>query len=146
MILPDIKLTDLKENYHTLSSLIQKSKLNLILFYNTDCLGCTGRAIPLAYKLHQEHLFLALTVIHSNFRNTPFSRDEVLSVFTDQESPIPIYRELNHELYDFFECEGTPHWVLMNDKQEILYSFFGSQDGAQMKLQYAIEEFANEFS
>ncbi|RYM34710.1 hypothetical protein ERX46_04870 [Brumimicrobium glaciale] len=146
MIFPDIELIDLKEETHSLTSLIQKNKLNLILFYNTNCLGCTGRAIPLAYKLHQQHSFLALTVIHSNFRKTSFSGGEVLSVFTDQESPIPIYRESNHELYDFFQCEGTPHWVLMNDKQEVLYSFFGSQDGAQMKLQYAIEEFANEFS
>lgn len=146
MVLPGITLTDLNEKEHVLLSLIQKNKLNLILFYNTNCLGCTGRAIPLAYKLHKEHSFLALTVIHSNFRKTPFSKDEVLSVFTDQESPIPIYRELNHELYDFFECEGTPHWILMNDKHEILYTFFGSQDGAQMKLHYAIEEFVNEFS
>lgn len=141
-----ITLTDLKDQEHTLSSLIQKKKLNLILFYNTNCLGCTGRAIPLAYKLHKEYSFLALTVIHSNFRKEPFSKDEVLSVFTDQESPIPIYRELNHELYDSFNCEGTPHWVLMNDKEEILYSFFGSQEGAQLKLQYAIEEFEAEFS
>ncbi len=146
MKLPETILTDLKEEQHTLSSLIQKNKLNLILFYNTNCLGCTGRAIPLAYKLHKEHSFLALTVIHSSFRKEPFTKEEVLSVFTDQESPIPIYRELNHELYDYFECEGTPHWVLMNDKKEILHTFFGSQEGSQMKLQYAVEEYASEFS
>lgn len=141
MEFPTIELIDLDGGQHTLSSLIEKGKLNLILFYNTNCLGCTGRAIPLAYKLHKKHSFLKLTVIHSNFRKVPFTKEEVLSVFTDQESPIEIYREEYHQLYDFFECEGTPHWILMNDKQEILYSFFGSQDGAQMKLQYAIEEF-----
>ncbi|PWH87240.1 hypothetical protein DIT68_01335 [Brumimicrobium oceani] len=126
--------------------MLQKNKLNLILFYNTNCLGCTGRAIPLAYKLDQEYSFLSLIVIHSNFRKELFTKDEVLSVFTGQESPIPIYRELRHELYDTFNCEGTPHWVLMNDKEEILHSFFGSQEGAQIKLQYAIDEFEAEFS
>jgi thioredoxin-related protein len=146
MKLPIVELTDLKSEKHILSSLIRKNKLNLILFYNTNCLGCTGRAIPLAYKFHKAHPFLALTVIHSSFRKEYFSKEEVLSVFTDQESPIEIYRENNHELYDFFNCEGTPHWVLMNDKQQILYSFFGSQESTQMKLQYAIEEFAAEFS
>ncbi|RFC53818.1 peroxiredoxin family protein [Brumimicrobium aurantiacum] len=146
MTLPSVPLTDLNDESFTLSSLIQKNKLNLILFYNTNCLGCTGRAIPLAYKLHQKHSNIALTVIHSNFMKKPFTKDEILSVFTDQKSPIPIYSELNHELYDFFECEGTPHWILMNDQQEILYSFFGSQDGAQIKLQYAIEEYASQLS
>lgn len=141
MKLPSVQLADLKEEKHNLSALIQSDKLNLLLFYNTNCLGCTGRAIPLAYELQKEHDFLNLIVIHSNFRQDKFTNKEVLSVFTDQKSPIEVYREPFHELYDFFSCEGTPHWILLNDKTEILHSIFGSQDGAQMKLQYAIDEF-----
>ncbi|HLV41909.1 MAG TPA: hypothetical protein VKY37_06505 [Brumimicrobium sp.] len=145
MKFPDVVLSDLKEEEHTFTSLIESDKLNLILFYNTNCLGCTGRAIPLAYKFLQENNFIALTVIHSNFRPTPFSNDEVLSVFTDNQSPFNIYREENHELYDFFGCEGTPHWLIINGKGEVVHSFFGSQEGAQMKLHYAIQEFAEQF-
>ncbi|HLW39392.1 MAG TPA: hypothetical protein VKX31_03300 [Brumimicrobium sp.] len=141
MSFPETELLDLNNQSHTLSSLIEKEKLNLILFYNTNCLGCTGRAIPLAYKLSQEYKFISLLVIHSNFRIASFDREEILSVFTDQKSPFEIYREEKNELYSHFDCEGTPHWLLVNGEGEMLHSFFGSQDGAQLKLEYAIREF-----
>jgi peroxiredoxin len=141
MKFPDVELVGLEEKTTILSDVLKENKLNLVLFYNTNCLGCTGRAIPLAYKLQNEYDFLALTVIHSNFRSTSFTSDEVLSVFTDQKSPFNIYRELNHELYDYFDCEGTPHWLIINGKEELVHSFFGSQDGAQIKLNYAIQEY-----
>lgn len=146
MKLLDIQLTDLKETKFTLSSLIQPKKLNLVLFYNTHCLGCTGRAIPLAYELEKSHLFINLIVIHSNFRKSKFTKEEILSVFTNQESPLEIYREDFHQLYDFFDCEGTPHWIFIDENHTILHSFFGSQDGSQMRLKYAIEEFQSKFS
>lgn len=141
MNFPDIDLVDLDGNSHAFSQLIQNNEFNLVLFYNTKCLGCTGRAIPLAYQLQQKYDFINLIVIHSSFRSLPFTSAEVLSVFTDNESPFEIYRETNHDLYDFFNCEGTPHWLIMNEKGEILHTFFGSQDGAKMKLTYAIQEF-----
>lgn len=146
MEFPNIELVGLNDEVITLSALIQKKRLNLVLFYNTNCLGCTGRAIPLAYKLQQAYSFINLIVIHSNFRPTPFSSEEVLSVFTEQKSPFNIYREDKHELYDYFNCEGTPHWVMIDGHGEIQHSFFGSQEGAQMKLEYAIQEVAEQFS
>lgn len=140
MEFPNIELIGLEEKSYTFSNLLKENKLNLVLFYNTNCLGCTGRAIPLAYDLQKEYPSIALIIIHSNFRPTPFTSDEVLSVFTDNKSPFNIYREQNHELYDFFKCEGTPHWLIINGDKEVIHSFFGSQEGAQMKLQYAIQE------
>jgi hypothetical protein len=141
MDFPDVGLIGLNGTSHTLPELVKDNPFNLILFYNTNCLGCTGRAIPLAYKLKNDFSFISLTVIHSSFRPTPFTRDEVLSVFTDNESPFDIYREAKHDLYDYFDCDGTPHWLIMDGRGEIMHSFFGSQDGAQLKLEYAIQEF-----
>jgi|SRR5690554_509085 len=140
MELANIELLGLKDEVYTFSSLIKENQLNLVLFYNTNCLGCTGRAIPLAYNLSKEYESISLIVIHSNFRPTPFTSDEVLSVFTDNTSPFNIYREQNHDLYDYFKCEGTPHWLIINGEGELIHSFFGSQEGAQMKLQYALQE------
>lgn len=140
-MLPEVNLLDLEGGNHTFMELLKKDKLNLILFYNTNCLGCTGRAIPLAYDLQKEFKFIELIVIHSNFRPKPFDAAEVLSVFVDQKSPIAIYREENHELYTHFNCEGTPHWLIMDGEGKIVHSIFGSQDGAQIKLGYAIQEF-----
>lgn len=142
MNLPDVELLGLNEEKETMSSLIKEDKLNLVLFYNSGCLGCTGRAIPLAYDLSQEFDFIELIVIHSNFRPAPFTSEEVLQEFRDNKSPFNIYREEKNELFKHFECEGTPHWLIMNDKGEVLHSFFGSQERSQMKLEYAIREFA----
>lgn len=140
-MLPEISLLDLENKNHTFKSLLKKNKLNLVLFYNTNCLGCTGRAIPLAYDLQKEYDFIELIVVHSNFRPQPFEAEEVLSVFVDQKSPIPIYREEKHALFSHFDCDGTPHWLILDDEGEVKHSIFGSQDGAQIKLGYAIQEF-----
>ncbi|MCO5247534.1 MAG: hypothetical protein M9887_01080 [Chitinophagales bacterium] len=137
----DYPLTDLNGQTHTLRSLVQKDKFNLLLFYNNDCLGCTGRALPLAYDLSQSYPFVHLVVIHTTFGNRSYTAQDIKDIFTKGESPFPIYMEKSHELFDAFDCDGTPHWILMNDKFEVLHSFFGSQDGTQMKLEYAIREF-----
>lgn len=141
MNFPDVELQGLDGMAYKLPQLLQGNPFNLILFYNTNCLGCTGRAIPLAFEFDQQFDFIHLIVIHSNFGSKPFSSEEVLSVFTDGESPFEIYREANHDLYDYFDCDGTPHWLIMDEKGEILHSFFGSQERAQLKLEYAIQEF-----
>lgn len=141
MKIPDVRLQSLSGEEFTLTDLLKDGKLNIILFYNNDCLGCTGRAIPLAYKLQNDYPFINLVVIHSSFGLRTYTVEDIQSIFTSGEAPFPIYMEAAHELYDFFDCEGTPHWILMNDKGEVLHSIFGSQDGSQMKLDFAIREF-----
>lgn len=136
-------LIDLESNKILLYQLIQKDKLNLILFYNNDCLGCTGRALPLAYNIQKKYPSINLIVIHSAFGENTYSTEDLNAMFTSGKSPFPIYMEKQHELYDSFNCDGTPHWVLINEKLEVLHSIFGSQEGAQMKLEYAIEEYNN---
>lgn len=137
-----VELVSLEGKSYLLSELLEKDHLNLILFYNNDCLGCTGRAIPLAYELQNEYSFLHLIVIHSSFGARNYSAEDIQSIFTSGEAPFPIYMESSHELYDYFDCNGTPHWVLMNEEGEILHSIFGSQEGSQMKLDFAIREFS----
>lgn len=126
------------------STLLKKDQLNLLLFYNNDCLGCTGRALPLAYELQKVYDFIHLIVIHSSFGGRNYTPEDLLSTFTRGTAPFPIYQEMGHELYDSFDCDGTPHWILMNGDGKVLHSIFGSQNGAQMKLDYAIQEFKDE--
>ncbi|PKR79993.1 hypothetical protein CW751_12275 [Brumimicrobium salinarum] len=146
MTLSSVILKDLNNNTFLLPELLNKEDLNLLLFYNTNCLGCTGRALPLAHELNINHEKVNLIILHSNFKTTPISVEEIKSVFTNQAPPFKIYREDFHDLYDYFGCEGTPHWILMNGSGDVLKSFFGSQEGAQMKLSYAIQEFEDQFS
>lgn len=112
----------------------------LLLFYNNRCLGCTGRAIPLAYQYMNEFSGLRVIGVHSNFNNEEVNKEDILNIFTTKELPFPIYIDRKHEVYDQFECEGTPQWILINRKAEIIKSIFGSQEAAQNRLPYAITE------
>lgn len=112
----------------------------LVLFYHSACLGCTGRALPLAYQLSQEYKKLQLVVVHADFPSMPVSRDELLAIFTAAQPPFPIYRDPGAREYHRYEAEGTPHWLLFQADGTLSHSFFGSQKGAQNRLYYALEE------
>lgn len=114
-------------------------KVLLLIIYNNDCLGCTGRAIPLAYEFQQQYPSIQVIGIHANFVNREATKASIKSIFTSGENPFPIYIDEHHQVFDQFKAEGTPQWVLISDKGELFRSFFGSQDNAQNRLFYAIE-------
>ena len=119
---------------------VYKNKPLLILFYNNQCLGCTGRAIPLAYKLSKSYPKLSVVAIHSTFGNHTITKQDILDIFTSKKAPFPIYLDQHHKWFDFFNCEGTPHWILLTQNAEVFRSFYGSQENSQNRLYYAIEE------
>lgn len=134
----DINVKTLENSPISILDLYKGENL-LILFYNNNCLGCTGRALPLAYKMKQEFKGLKVIGIHSNF-NTVVTKKEILNVFISKELPFPIYIDEGHKVYDLYECEGTPHWVIINKDGELFRSFFGSQQNAQTRMWYALNE------
>ncbi len=119
-----------------------KAQPVLLLFYNNQCLGCTGRAIPFAFQLQQE-FSCRVVLIHSDF-GQPSTAKTIASIFTTKAIPFEIYRDEYHKLYDYFSCEGTPHWVLINQQAEVVQSIFGSQANAQNRLLYSLEEVCKE--
>lgn len=121
-----------------------KGKPLVLLFYNNDCLGCTGRAIPLAYQYQQTYPTLQVIGVHSNFRTNDISKEDIEGIFTIPELPFPIYIDKNHQVYDSFHCEGTPQWVLITKERKLYRSIFGSQLGAQNRLSYALEALVND--
>jgi len=133
-------LSTLKNKTTQLKDLLMKDKINLLVFYHTNCLGCTGRALPFGYELSKEHKNLNFIVIHVNFASRKMSNEEVLSVFTDQTAPFEIWLDEGAQLYEALDCEGTPHWIFMDDQGEVKHSIFGSQEGAKMKIHFAIDE------
>lgn len=137
----DYKLNSLDKKENGLNQLLEGDKVNILLFYNTNCLGCTGRAIPFGYELMQKNLDqLNLIVVHVDFAAKETSSEEILDIFHTKTSPFPIYKDQAAALYNALNCEGTPHWIVLSDKGEVLNSIFGSQDNAQMRLQYILEE------
>ncbi|WMN11033.1 redoxin domain-containing protein [Marivirga salinae] len=111
----------------------------LIIIYNNQCLGCTGRAIPLAYKFQQEYAQLQVIGIHSIFNKQPVTEEDIKSIFTKNELPFPIYLDQEHKIYDQFHAEGTPQWLLITREGKLYRSIFGSQLGAQNRLMYALD-------
>lgn len=114
-------------------------KVLLLIIYNNDCLGCTGRAIPLAYEFQQKYPTLQVIGIHSNFNNREATKASIKSIFTNGEIPFPIYIDEHHKVFDQFNAEGTPQWILISKKGELFRSIFGSQENAQNRLFYALE-------
>lgn len=118
-----------------------KNKLLLIIIYNNDCLGCTGRAIPLAYEFQQQYPTIQVIGIHADFLNKEGTKTTIKNIFTSGRIPFPIYIDEHHKVYDQFNSEGTPQWLMISEKGELLRSIFGSQDNAKNRLYYALESF-----
>lgn len=139
----NIPVTKFDQSEHNLIELYPNQAL-LVLFYTNNCLGCTGRAIPLAYELQKQFPEIKVIGIHSNFGTNNVTEVDIKSIFTTGELPFPIYLDPDHKTHDLFECEGTPHWLLVSKSGEIYRSFFGSQDGAQNRLSYALASLIEE--
>lgn len=117
-----------------------QGKAILAIIYNNQCLGCTGRAIPLAYQLQKENLGIQVVGIHSNFTHTKVTENDIKSIFTIEELPFPIFLDEGHLVYDQFDSQGTPQWLLITKEGRLSRSIFGSQEGAQNRLFYALEQ------
>lgn len=138
MMIESIKVQDFDSNE---LDLLKKYKGNplLIIIYNNQCLGCTGRAIPLAYEYGKEFEKLQVIGIHSNFGENPTTEKDIKSIFTIGKLPFPIYLDEEHKVYDQFNSEGTPQWLLITSEGLLFRSIFGSQAGSQNRLLYALE-------
>lgn len=77
--------------------------------------------------------------IYSNFSGEVVSEKEIKSIFTSGKVPFPIFLDDQHELYDFFQSEGTPYWVLIDKNAQVFRSVVGSQSNSKNRLYYALE-------
>ncbi|MDG4945680.1 redoxin domain-containing protein [Weeksellaceae bacterium KMM 9713] len=143
MKINNIKLKDLEGNAVDLMQKYANENL-LIIIYNNDCMGCTGRGIPLAYDFQQKYPSIKVVGIHSDFPNREGTKENINAIFTSGEAPFPIFIDENHKVYDQLEADGTPHWLLINKNGELYKSIFGSQDGAQNRLFYSLESMLEE--
>ena len=132
---------DVLDLNHKPVDILEKYKCQnlLIIFYNNTCLGCTGRAIPLAYEYQKKYEHLQVLGIHSEFGGGISTKEDIASIFTVSDLPFPIYIDPEHKLYDLMKAEGTPHWVLINKEGNVFRSFFGSLGDSRNRLSYAVE-------
>ncbi|MGJ8684221.1 MAG: TlpA family protein disulfide reductase [Nonlabens sp.] len=144
-IINSIAVKDLDGNSVDLMELY-KGKVQLLIIYNNDCLGCTGRAIPMAYEFQLKYPDILVAGIHADFDNREGTKENIKAIFTSGEIPFPFYIDKHHKVYDQFQAEGTPQWLLINEKGELFRSIFGSQDNAKNRLFYALESLVSEIN
>jgi peroxiredoxin len=118
---------------------LYREKVLLLMLYNNDCLGCTGRALPLAYEFQIQYPSIQVTGIHADFPTREGTKENIKAVFRSGNNPFPIYIDQHHKVYEQFHAEGTPQWLLITKNGELYRSIFGSQDNAKNRLFYALE-------
>lgn len=138
-VIPSIQVKDMEGNEVDLMNLYHGKPL-LMIIYNNQCLGCTGRGIPLAYEFKKEYDALQVVGIHTDFGSKKTTAEEIRAIFTIDELPFPIYRDEAATVFRQFESAGTPQWVLLTSAGKLHRSIFGSQVGAQNRLSYALED------
>lgn len=116
-----------------------EGKPTLLLFFNLGCLGCLHRGVPLARDLAHAYPELNVIGIHSNF-GRQYTAEEIAATLAENKVDFPVLQDDGHTTYDAFNAEGTPHWILLDEKGNINKSIFGSQPNVQQRLTYSMME------
>ena len=120
-------------------------KPGIVMFFNLECPGCVSRGVPFLKKLARGFEDeLVILMIHTLFGHKVYARDEVVPTLTHFAEnfatiPFPIALDLKGDIAESWEVLGTPHWLLFAEG-ELVRSIFGSQDNAQIRLEYTLAE------
>ncbi|MFC4639763.1 TlpA family protein disulfide reductase [Deinococcus hohokamensis] len=118
----------------------------LVMTFNLECPGCVSRGIPFLKRLHGEFGgAVHLLAVHTSFGHRLLERGAVeptlLKFARDfARLPFPVALDLDGTLARSWQTEGTPHWLAFAPGGELLRSVYGSQDNAQTRLQYLLQE------
>ncbi len=115
----------------------------VILFFNLGCPGCLGRAIPYANRIvYENEGTINVMGIHTNFEGVDFDKERFLQAKQDLHIRFPFFRDYNYDTtFLNYGAGGTPHWIIVDKKGEVVYSIFGSDpNNALLRLDYLISE------
>ncbi len=118
----------------------------LVQFFNLECPACVSRGIPFMKRLHAEFGgAVNLLAVHTSRGHRAYPRGQVepqLLKFAREYArlPFPVALDLGGEVAEFWQTEGTPHWLAFAPGGELLRSVYGSQEGAQTRLEYLLAE------
>ncbi|BBN94406.1 alkyl hydroperoxide reductase [Deinococcus grandis] len=118
----------------------------LVMTFNLECPGCVSRGIPFLKRLHAEFGdAVHLLAVHTSHGHRTLPREDVeptLKKFAQDYAklPFPVALDLTGTLARHWHTEGTPHWLAFAPGGDLIRSVYGSQDNAQTRLQYLLEE------
>lgn len=113
----------------------------LVLFFSIDCPACVGRALPFSRLVAARYPALRIVGIHSQLEggraHTP---EQVRAVAERQQFSHPVLLDDGGTTFSAYGASGTPHWVLIDAQGIVRKSFWGSTQGPQQRLEYALQE------
>ncbi|MBT8221284.1 MAG: TlpA family protein disulfide reductase [Bacteroidia bacterium] len=115
----------------------------LILFFSLGCPGCLGRAIPFANRIAYENEgTMHVLGIHTNFEGVDVSKEKFLKAKEEFYIRFPFFKDYNYDTtFLNYGAGGTPHWILVDEEGNVVYSIFGSDpNNALLRLDYMINE------
>ncbi|CAN5873360.1 alkyl hydroperoxide reductase [soil metagenome] len=121
-------------------------KPGLVMFFNLECPACISRGVPFLKRLARDHGDkLVIVMVHTSFGHKRYARDETVPTllhFAESFAaiPFPIALDLDGELAERWGVEGTPHWFAFDRAGEVMRSIYGSQENAQVRLEYLLDE------
>ncbi|TDE86269.1 TlpA family protein disulfide reductase [Deinococcus sp. S9] len=124
----------------------QWTRPGLVMVFNLECPGCVSRGLPFLRQLHTEFGDrVHLLALHTSRGHRRLPREDVeptLVRFARDYArlPFPVALDLEGDLARTWATEGTPHWLAFAAGGELLRSVYGSQENAQTRLQYLLEE------
>ncbi|ACO45533.2 alkyl hydroperoxide reductase [Deinococcus deserti] len=122
----------------------------LVMTFNLECSGCVSRGIPFLKRLHSEFGGrVQLLAVHTSWGHRQLPREDVeptLLKFSRDFArlPFPVALDLDGSFARHWNTEGTPHWLAFAPGGELLRSVYGSQENAQTRLQYLLQEWAGQ--
>ncbi len=118
----------------------------VILFFNLGCPGCKGRAIPFANWLNIEYKNKINVVgIHTNFEGVDFSDQQLIDCKSEFYINFEYFRDANfNTTFLDYQAGGTPHWIITDEKLNVIYSIFGSDtNNALVRINLKVQELLN---
>ncbi|WP_019588184.1 TlpA family protein disulfide reductase [Deinococcus apachensis] len=121
-------------------------KPGLVMVFNLECPACVSRGIPFLKRLHTEFGGrVELMALHTSRGHRLLAREDVEPTLVRfardfARLPFPVALDLSGDLARAWETEGTPHWFAFAPGGGLLRSVYGSQENAQTRLQYLLEE------
>lgn len=120
----------------------------LLMTFNLECSGCVSRGIPFLKRLHAEYgAEVVLLAVHTSLGHRRLAREDVEPTLVKfardfARLPFPVALDLDGSFARAWHTEGTPHWLAFAPGGELQRSVYGSQENAQTRLRYLLEEWS----
>lgn len=117
----------------------------LALIFNLECAGCVTRAVPWLKRLARAADGAAVVLaVHTAYAHRVLPREDVVPRLqhyaTDFAAlPFPVALDLDGSWAEAVGAQGTPHWLVWDERGRLERSVYGSQANALTRLAYVAE-------